>query len=49
MSNNNELIVVDQKMLKATDTIRVAITEKHKKVSRIATPKPIIKKKMGLD
>ena len=45
MSNNNELIVVDQKMLKATDTIRVAITEKHKKVSRIATPKPFIKKK----
>jgi len=49
MSNNNELIVVDQKMLEATDTIRVAITEKHKKVSRIKTPKPFIKKKMGLD
>lgn len=49
MSNNNEVIVVDQKMLEATDTIRVAITEKHKKVSRIKTPKPFIKKKMGLD
>ena len=49
MSNNNELIVVDQKMLEATDTIRMAITEKHKKVSRISTPKPFIKKKMGLD
>ena len=49
MSNNNEVIVVDQKMLEATDTIRVAITEKHKKVSRIETPKPFIKKKMGLD
>ena len=49
MSNNNELIIVDQKMLEATDTIRVAITEKHKKVSRIKTPKPFIKKKMGLD
>jgi len=49
MSNNNELIVVDQKMLEATDTIRLAITEKHKKVSRIKTPKPFIKKKMGLD
>ena len=49
MSNNNEVIVVDQQMLEATDTIRMAITEKHKKVSRIATPKPFIKKKMGLD
>ena len=49
MSNNNELIVIDQKMLEATDTIRLAITEKHKKVSRIKTPKPFIKKKMGLD
>ena len=49
MSNNNEVIVVDQKVLKATDTIRLAITEKHKKVSRIKTPKPFIKKKMGLD
>ena len=49
MSNNNEVIVVDQKMLEATDTIRMAITEKHKKVSRIKTPKPFIKKKMGLD
>jgi hypothetical protein len=49
MSNNNELIVVDQKILEATDTMRVAITEKHKKVSRIKTPKPFIKKKMGLD
>jgi hypothetical protein len=49
MSNNNEVIVVDQKILEATDTMRVAITEKHKKVSRIKTPKPFIKKKMGLD
>ena len=49
MSNSNEVIVVDQKTLEATDTMRVAITEKHKKVSRIKTPKPFIKKKMGLD
>jgi hypothetical protein len=49
MSNNNEIIVVDQKILEATNTMRVAITEKHKKVSRIKTPKPFIKKKMGLD
>ena len=49
MSDSNEVIVIDQKMLEATDTMRVAITEKHKKVSRIKTPKPFIKKKMGLD
>ena len=49
MSNNNEVIVADQKILEATDTMRVAITEKHKKVSRIKTPKPFIKKKMGMD
>ena len=49
MSNNNEVIVADQKILEATDTMRVARTEKHKKVSRIKTPKPFIKKKMGLD
>ena len=49
MDNNDEVIVVDQDTLKATDIIRLAITDKHKKVSRIKTPKPFIKKKMGLD
>jgi len=49
MSNNNDIIVVDQQTLEATDTVRIAITDKHKKVSRIKTPKPFIKKKMGLD
>tara|TARA_R100001082_G_scaffold73595_1_gene42302 strand:+ start:560 stop:1198 length:639 start_codon:yes stop_codon:yes gene_type:complete len=49
MSNNNEVIVVDEQMLQATDAIREAITKKHKKISRIKTPKPYIKKKMGLD
>ena len=49
MSNNNEVIVVDQQMLDATDSVRQAITKKHKKVSRIKTPKPFVKKKMGLD
>ena len=49
MENNNKVIVVDQQILKATDAIRKAITNKHKKVSRIKTPKPFIKKKMGLD
>ena len=49
MSNKNNVIVVDEQMLQATDAIRDAITKKHKKISRIKTPKPYIKKKMGLD
>ena len=47
--NNKDVVVVDAKMLAATDIIRKAITEKHKKVSGMATPKPFIKKKMGMD
>ena len=47
--NNTDVVVVDQKMLAATDIIRKAITEKHKKVSGMATPKPFVKKKMGMD
>ena len=42
MSNNNEVMVVDEQMLQATDAVREAITKKHKKVSRIKTPKPFI-------
>ena len=49
MSNNNEVIVIDEQMLEATDTIRKAITDKHKKVSSMSTPKPFIKKKMGME
>ena len=49
MKENNKVILVDEKMLAATDTIRKAITKKHEKVSKIPTPKPFIKKKMGLD
>ena len=49
MSNNNEVIVIDEQMLEATDTIRKAITDKHKKVSSMSTPKPYIKKKMGME
>tara|TARA_R100000808_G_C2152731_1_gene162369 strand:- start:4275 stop:4913 length:639 start_codon:yes stop_codon:yes gene_type:complete len=49
MSNKNEVMVVDEQMLQATDAVRKAITNKHKKVSRLKTPKPFIKKKMGLD
>ena len=47
--SDNSLVVIDKKMLEATDVIRKAITDKHKKVSNIKTPKPYIKKKMGLD
>ena len=47
--NNTDVVVVDQEMLAATDIIRKAITEKHKKVSGMATPKPFVKKKMGMD
>ena len=49
MSTNNELTVIDEQTLQVNDTIREAITAKHKFVSRIKTPKPFIKKKMGLD
>ena len=42
--NNTDVVVVDQEMLAATDIIRKAITEKHKKVSDISTPKPFVKK-----
>ena len=49
MSNNNDVIVVDQQTLEATDTVRTAITDKHKKVSKIKTPKPFVKKKMGME
>ena len=47
--NDKNLVIIDKKMLQATDVIRKAITDKHKKVSNIKTPKPFIKKKMGLD
>jgi len=49
MSNNNDVIVVDQQTLEATDTVRIAITDKHKKVSKIKTPKPFVKMKMGME
>ena len=49
MSNKKEVMVVDEQMLEATDTIRKAITDKHKKVSSMSTPKPFIKKKMGME
>ena len=48
MSNKNEVMVVDEQMLQDTDAVRKAITNKHKKVSRLKTPKPFIKKKNGI-
>ena len=39
MSKNNEIIVVDEQTLQVNDTIRQAITAKHKFVSTIKTPK----------
>ena len=47
--NNTDVVIVDQEMLAATNIIRKAITEKHKKVSDMSTPKPFVKKKMGMD
>lgn len=49
MNENNHLMIVDVKDKVAIDTVRLAITLKHKKVSRLKTPKPFIKKKMGLE
>ena len=48
-SNNGELMVVDKQMLDAVNKVRKSITKKHKSVSNINTPKPFVKKKMGLD
>ena len=47
--SNTDVVVVDKEMLAATNIIRKAITEKHKKVSDMSTPKPFVKKKMGMD
>jgi len=49
MTDNQEMIIVDADMLQATDQVRKAITNKHKKVSDMSTPKPFVKKKMGMD
>ena len=47
--NNGEIMVFDRQMLSSINKIRKSITKKHKSVSNINTPKPFIKKKMGLD
>ena len=43
----NDIVTVDN--LEVINGIRLMITDKHKKVSRIKTPKPFIKKKMGME
>ena len=35
MNDNNQLMVVDSKMMETVEHIRAAITAKHKKVSRL--------------
>ena len=49
LNNNGELMVVDKQTLDAVNKVRKSITKKHKSVSNISTPKPFVKKKMGLD
>ena len=46
---NNQLMIVDDDAKTAVSAVMLSITEKHKRVSRIKTPKPFIKKKMGLE
>ena len=42
-------IITETNEMKIINSIRQMITEKHKKVSNIKTPKPFIKKKMGME
>ena len=42
-------IITETDEMKIINSIRQMITEKHKKVSNIKTPKPFIKKKMGME
>jgi len=48
-SKNNKVTVYDETLMTVTDKIREAITKKHKSVSSLNTPKPFVKKKMGMD
>ena len=43
----NDIIQIEN--LESIDLVRKAITDKHKSVSNIKTPKPFIKKKMGME
>ena len=46
---NDKLTVYDESLITVTDKIRKAITKKHKNVSSLNTPKPFVKKKMGME
>ena len=48
MSDNTQ-IITESDSTQVINSIRQMITEKHKKVSNIKTPKPYIKKKMGME
>ena len=48
-NNSSDIIVHDKKSIAAVDIIRKVITKKHKGISDKVTPKPFIKKKMGMD
>jgi hypothetical protein len=48
-SKNDKLIPYDETSITVTDKIRKAITKKHKDVSSLNTPRPFIKKKMGME
>jgi len=41
--------IIQIENLESIDLVRKAITDKHKSVSNIKTPKPFIKKKMGME
>ena len=45
----NTPVITSVDNLEVINGIRLMITDKHKKVSRIKTPKPYIKKKMGME
>ena len=50
MSEKQDIpIIASVDNLEVINGIRLMITDKHKKVSRIKTPKPYIKKKMGME
>ena len=49
MNEINSPIVMDSEAIKSVDIMREAITKKHKKVSDMKTPRPFIKKKMGME
>ena len=48
MTDNTQM-VISAESLEVVDSIRANITKKHKEVSNIKTPKPFIKKKMGME